>query len=372
MWYVFNFGESSAVGMMSCERCGEQCEKTGARQKYCSACSAIRRAETNSQHEERRKSRRRKLGLFTCEMCLERHQQRGPVQRWCDNCREEGKADAARERSDAKRRLAGAKVIGEIFQCSECGDDVARRAAAHIRCDSCAEARKPSDAIICVDCGSTVKKTGTNQIRCGECRSLAEKARHKSKNKPLVIKCAECGEDTHRRHSSPYCEACAKAVRKRKDAEKQRERRKTEEAKEKGRIRSAERYKNDPRVRDYLNEYERNRTKSDPKFALNRRVRALIGSSLRRYNSSKNGKSWKLVVGYSIDELFNHIERQFLPGMSWENRDEWHVDHIVPVASFDYDSPDHPDFKACWALTNLRPLWSGDNIRKSDKRIFLI
>ena len=67
-----------------------------------------------------------------------------------------------------------------------------------------------------------------------------------------------------------------------------------------------------------------------------------------------------------------HLERQFLPGMTWGNRGEWHIDHIVPLASFTFTSPDDPEFRAAWALTNLRPLWAKDNIRKSAKRTHLI
>jgi Uri superfamily endonuclease len=86
----------------------------------------------------------------------------------------------------------------------------------------------------------------------------------------------------------------------------------------------------------------------------------------------KMGVSWQHYVGYSARELCDHIERQFVKGMSWDNRSEWHIDHIVPLASFEFTSPDDTEFKAAWALANLRPLWATDNIRKKDKRIFLI
>jgi len=58
--------------------------------------------------------------------------------------------------------------------------------------------------------------------------------------------------------------------------------------------------------------------------------------------------------------------------MSWENYGKWHVDHIVPVASFIWTSSDDAEFKACWALTNLRPLWADANRRKKDRRLYLI
>jgi hypothetical protein len=67
-----------------------------------------------------------------------------------------------------------------------------------------------------------------------------------------------------------------------------------------------------------------------------------------------------------------HLERQFLPGMSWENRTRWDVDHIVPLKAFSFTSAEDPDFRAAWHLSNLRPLWSGDNVKKQGRRTHLI
>lgn len=67
-----------------------------------------------------------------------------------------------------------------------------------------------------------------------------------------------------------------------------------------------------------------------------------------------------------------HLERQFLPGMSWDNMSEWHIDHILPRVMFHYETSADPGFSECWALTNLRPLWAKDNIDKGGKRLHLI
>jgi len=88
--------------------------------------------------------------------------------------------------------------------------------------------------------------------------------------------------------------------------------------------------------------------------------------------SGKGGRRTEELLGYSIAKLKEHLERQFLAGMSWANYGEWHVDHILPVSGFEFTSPDDDDFRACWALTNLRPLWAADNIRKSAERLHLI
>jgi len=72
-------------------------------------------------------------------------------------------------------------------------------------------------------------------------------------------------------------------------------------------------------------------------------------------------------VGYSLDELKLHLESQFTEGMSWENYGKWHIDHIIPLSSFDIQNYDDKSFKKCWSLENLQPLWAEDNLKKSNK-----
>src|SRR4030042_687739 len=81
--------------------------------------------------------------------------------------------------------------------------------------------------------------------------------------------------------------------------------------------------------------------------------------------SGKNGRSWESIVGYSLEQLKKHIEKQFYEGMCWDNRGTWHIDHIIPKVAFNFETPDDIDFKRCWALSNLRPLWADINVRKS-------
>jgi 5-methylcytosine-specific restriction endonuclease McrA len=78
------------------------------------------------------------------------------------------------------------------------------------------------------------------------------------------------------------------------------------------------------------------------------------------------------LLGYSLPELREHLERQFVRGMSWEKIGDWHIDHILPLSSFTATSADDPEVRRAWALTNLRPLWAKENMQKSDSRAFLI
>ena len=81
---------------------------------------------------------------------------------------------------------------------------------------------------------------------------------------------------------------------------------------------------------------------------------------------NKSDKTIKL-LGCSIPEFRKHIEKQFKPGMTWKNHSlfGWHLDHILPCASFDLTKPEEQ--KKCFHYTNLQPLWAEDNLRKGDK-----
>lgn len=111
---------------------------------------------------------------------------------------------------------------------------------------------------------------------------------------------------------------------------------------------------------------QRKYRQSNPRVRVDDRISAMMRQALQ---GKKAGKAWELLVGYTVDDLMMHLESQFLSGMSWENIGEWHIDHIKPRSSFHYESPDDADFKDCWKIENLRPLWAIDNLRKGNKEL---
>jgi hypothetical protein len=127
--------------------------------------------------------------------------------------------------------------------------------------------------------------------------------------------------------------------------------------------------------RDILNEKRRPGARerfhalygNDLAFTLTRRVGALVRRTLR-FNKKKDGKM-KDILGFTVDELRQHIESQFTEGMSWDKflSGEIHLDHKTPINFFKPQSVDDPAFKACWALSNLQPLWARDNLSKGYK-----
>lgn len=129
----------------------------------------------------------------------------------------------------------------------------------------------------------------------------------------------------------------------------------------------AKRYREQDHVKAATARRMRELRRSDPFERLNSRMSNAIGQAIR-----KGGRSWRSLVGYTCGDLMDHLEKQFTKGMGWHNYGEWHIDHIVPKASFTYETAEDPDFKECWSLSNLRPLWAKDNLSKSSKQVFLL
>lgn len=121
--------------------------------------------------------------------------------------------------------------------------------------------------------------------------------------------------------------------------------------------------------REYIRQWEAKKAATDPAFVLNRRMKQAVRVSLK---GGKNGSPWEALVGYTVADLRAHLERQFVKGMGWENMGDWHVDHVLPKACFNFTNADDPEFRACWAITNLRPLWDVENYSKGAKRLHLI
>lgn len=105
----------------------------------------------------------------------------------------------------------------------------------------------------------------------------------------------------------------------------------------------------------------------NPVYVAGARIRSRIHNAFKRIQSSKSQRT-EAIIGISLPDFLAHIERQFLKGMTWENRSEWHIDHIIPLAT----AKTEEDVIRLNHYTNLRPLWAKDNLAKSDKVLYLI
>ena len=119
----------------------------------------------------------------------------------------------------------------------------------------------------------------------------------------------------------------------------------------------------------------RQRRKQDPSWRLRKNVSTSIANNLRGRGYTKDSPCFDY-LDYTLEDLREHLESQFEPWMSWDNWGQatadgrtWNIDHIYPHSKLPYDSMEHPNFKKCWALDNLRPLCAIENIKKSNKII---
>lgn len=116
-----------------------------------------------------------------------------------------------------------------------------------------------------------------------------------------------------------------------------------------------------------LAKYKRDWLKKNPIASLSDRVRRRINQAFKLFNYTKRSKTNE-ILGCDWETFKNHMERQFVKGMTWENRSQWHIDHIIPIAT----AKTEEDVVRLNHYTNLRPLWAHENLAKSAKVEYLL
>jgi len=94
------------------------------------------------------------------------------------------------------------------------------------------------------------------------------------------------------------------------------------------------------------------------------KLRIRLITALKQNTLSKKSSAIKM-LGCSVHELKEHLEKQFVKGMTWENNNSkgWHIDHIIPLASANTEE----EMELLCHYSNLQPLWAADNHKKRDK-----
>jgi hypothetical protein len=107
------------------------------------------------------------------------------------------------------------------------------------------------------------------------------------------------------------------------------------------------------------------------KMIRNLRTRVII--AVKNQFTEKSKKTIEL-LGCDWSMLKDHLERQFVENMVWDNygsremnyvKLSWHIDHIIPCEMFDLSDPEQQ--RQCFHYTNLQPLWWYDNISKATR-----
>lgn len=117
------------------------------------------------------------------------------------------------------------------------------------------------------------------------------------------------------------------------------------------------------------------RYNTDPLFRLKESIRGSVRRGLNAGKLTKNERSIRY-LGCSIECFKDYIEKQFQPGMSWDNQggyyegcNTWQLDHIIPLSTLK-DINDELTIKKVFHYTNYRPIWAKDNQIKKARAPF--
>lgn len=207
--------------------------------------------------------------------------------------------------------------------------------------------------------------------KCGRCQQEKEFAEFN--------KCKKTKTGFHN-----HCRICQKEV-KANWYEKNREfeliKGKTEEHKEYARNKAKEKYwsnplwrerqleinrerRKNPQAREAARKYEKMRISTDINYKMAKVLRSRLKCAVKRQQADKTA-TFDL-LGCTLGEFIDYIQSKFTKGMYWSNhgygKDKWHIDHIIPCASFDLTDPEQQ--KKCFHYTNMQPLWQFDNQSK--------
>ena len=105
---------------------------------------------------------------------------------------------------------------------------------------------------------------------------------------------------------------------------------------------------------------------TDPVFVMRNRLKARVNTALKMSGFKKQSRTEKM-LGCSFKQFAKHIESQFTDGMSWDNRSEWHLDHILPLSC----ATTIEGMERLSHYTNIRPLWAAQNLVKSDNLVLI-
>ena len=189
--------------------------------------------------------------------------------------------------------------------------------------------------------------------KCKEEKKLTEFDKDKDKKDGLTYRCKSCRKkyrQANKEYFKEYYQANKEKVKEYRQANKERVKEYYQANKE--------------RINEITKKYKRNRIKTDPLFKMCCNLRTRTSQAFKSKYWKKNNTT-KDLLGCTFEVAKQHIERQFTKGMNWDNYGEWHIDHIIPLAS----AKNEQEMCNLCHYTNLQPLWAEDNLRKSDKII---
>jgi hypothetical protein len=261
-------------------------------------------------------------------------------------------------------------VVGHKDECKECTNSILEdlKAKGLKRCSTCKEAkplvefdrrkeRKDGRGAKCKLCKGEVGK----KYRQKNKEKIADRSKkYRQKNKE---KLSAREKELRKENPQRFKDAAKRSRLKNGHKWKEKKRKYNEENRENLNRQKAEWYqKNKENLREKRNEYQRNRRKNDDLY----NIRCRITSRLYKCLSSKDivkSKKTEEVLCIDFEGFKRYIESLFTNGMTWENKGQWHIDHIVPIS---FAKTEEQVIKLNH-YSNLRPLWAKDNLRRGNR-----
>lgn len=121
-----------------------------------------------------------------------------------------------------------------------------------------------------------------------------------------------------------------------------------------------------PETKEKVRLRHKRRKETDVVYNIKIRLRHRLRVKLKEISKvSYKYRSSLVLLGCDMSFFKKYIENKFTDGMSWERISEIHLDHIIPLSSFDLTNIDEQ--RKAFHYSNLQPLWWHDNLRKGSK-----
>jgi len=180
-----------------------------------------------------------------------------------------------------------------------------------------------------------------------------DKEKQKESYRRYYERTKESRKETRKENHKKYC---SKPEVKLKRAENNRKWR------EDNKDRCSELYKNyRDSNRELINKRKLDKYENDMIYRFKSNIRNLIRASFINRKFRKSSKTSE-ILGCSLDEFKIYIESKFINGMNWDNKIKWQLDHIIPISM----AVTKDDVIKLNHHTNFQPLWTEDNIKKSN------
>lgn len=120
------------------------------------------------------------------------------------------------------------------------------------------------------------------------------------------------------------------------------------------------------RCRKCKNEYNRKLTKKQRDNSLKHMLKHRVISRIKwayKLKGWDKPKSAENVLGCTWEYYEKHILKLMKEGMTIKNKEDWHIDHILPVSM----AKTPVELNALLNYRNTQPMWKIDNIKKGSK-----